>query len=297
MISLRFVRSGCAGVLLMALVAVSAASAQTDESWEVTYAVRLRSATGKPVTLRLALPYGDDEQSISEVKVNARGLRSDVVSGDEPEIVLRGAVLGGRRVSVSYRVRLRRVPRTPPRVWDANDPPIEVLSELAPAPLFPSRSILVRDFLETHAAPRIAAPGDMIPAIFAVARKDLARDRGGKSLALDVLRSGTGKRIGIERCFTTFLRCAGYPARFVEGLKLDSSTQRKRVFWTEIWSRGEWWPMSASGGWQSERPAAYLGVVRDGRRIVRLEGEGEVSYAIHAQAVDQAGAVPSKRKR
>jgi hypothetical protein len=141
----------------------------------------------------------------------------------------------------------------------------------------------VREFLETHAGPLLAAgERDVMRAIYNVTRSQLHYDKKGKSLALDVVRRGRGQRIGIERVFTTFLRCARIPARFIEGIKLDSRTKRKRVFWTEAWSDAQWWPVSASRGWIGKRPATFVALTYDGRRAVRIEGEGSVSYTVQA---------------
>ncbi|HYD50156.1 MAG TPA: transglutaminase domain-containing protein [Terriglobales bacterium] len=286
----------CAVAAAIALLAV-ATGAQEREEWRVTYAVRVSDAGPKDTTIRVALPRDDAYQQVDQLEVTSRGMSADIVKGDHPEVVFRGRVSKGKRVSVSYRARLFRYDRTPPPLRPLRDPPVAVLDFLAPAPLFPARSILVREFLETRVAPRIDSGDEVLPAIYAATRKHLDRKGAGASLALDVLRSGEGKRIGIERCFTTLLRCAQFPARFVEGAKLDSTTRQKRVFWTEVWADGDWWPVSASGGWRGRRPAAYLALARDGRRAVKLEGDGELSYIVHTESLTPPARPAKKRRR
>lgn len=281
----------------IALTGSTATAQQQHEVWEVTVAVHVREAAGTPIALHIAVPANDPQQEIDQLAVTARGLATDIVQGDHPEVILRGPVLGGKRVAITYRATLRHEPRTPAKMFATDDPPLEVVESLAPAPLFPSRSILVREFLETKVAPKVTSKEEVLPTIYQVTRKRLTRNKDGKSLALDVIRSGEGKRIGIERCFTTFLRCARFPARFVEGLKLDSTTHRKRVFWTEAWSNGTWLPFSASGGWRGERPAAHLAVTRDGRRVVRLEGDAEIEYWVQAVPLESTLPPPRKAKR
>lgn len=289
-------RCGAAAGLLLWLAFAGTAAAQEHEEWRVTYAVRVSDSDGRPSSIRVALPRDDAYQQMDQLEINARGLTADVVRGDHPEVVFTGPIEKGKRVSVSYRVQLYRFARTPGPVRPPEDPPLSVLDALSPAPLFPSRSILVREFLETQVAPAVRRGEELLPTIFAATRKQIGRERDGASLALDVLRSGEGKRIGIERCFTTLLRCAHFPARFVEGAKLDSTTKRKRVFWTEVWSSGEWWPTSASGGWSGRRPPSYLAVTRDGRRVVKLEGEGAVSYVVQTEPLHLPPSTKTRRK-
>jgi transglutaminase-like putative cysteine protease len=119
-------------------------------------------------------------------------------------------------------------------------------------------------------------------AIFQATREHLVWDRAGKSLTLDVIRSGKGKRIGIERAFATFLRCARIPARLVEGVNLNSTTQRKRVFWTEVWAQDGWWPVSASRGWVGREPKSYVALTRDGQRVLSVDGPISATYSIQA---------------
>jgi transglutaminase-like putative cysteine protease len=123
--------------------------------------------------------------------------------------------------------------------------------------------------------------------ILAAIRREIEHRRDGKSLTLDVLRSRQGKSIGIERVFTTSLRCAGIPARMVEGINLKSSTRRKRVFWTEVWAQGRWWPVSASGGWTGRVPRHYLALARDGARVVEVEGPVEMRYGVQGFGIGE----------
>ncbi|MGH7293029.1 MAG: transglutaminase domain-containing protein, partial [Myxococcota bacterium] len=208
-----------------------------------------------------------------------------VRDGPEPHVMLRGQLKGARRVAVRYTVERRRRLTAMPLVEPLPFPPAELLPALTPGPLFQSRSILVREFLETHVSPVLAADAhsDLLRAIHATTRERLVWASDGKTLPLDVIRSGRGKRIGIERAFTTFLRCADIPARFVEGINLNSSTHHKRVFWTEVWAQEGWWPISASSGWIGREPKSYVALTRDGRRVLRVEeGPVDATYSIQA---------------
>jgi hypothetical protein len=275
---------------LVALVALSGVPAAAfGARWEVTLAVRLSDGNGSPVNVRIALPPASSAQQLAAVDVSGRGFDATIVrEGEHPHVLLAGRLRGARRVAVNFLVDITAPPLTVPPVWPANQPPAPMLPYLRPAPLFQSRSLLVREFLETNAAPLLdSATADPLRAIFTVTRERLARAADGRSLALDVIRRGKGKRIGIERAFTTFLRCARIPARFVEGVRLSSATRKKRTFWTEVWSEGRWWPVSASNGWFGDRPASALAMALDGTRVVSVDGPASVSYSIRARRVQK----------
>lgn len=268
-------------VLLIALLLCGPATA---DEWDVTFAVRVGDAGGKPVEVRIALPPETPSQRVRDVRVEDRGLKTQIIQGEQPEVVVTGAFRKARRIAVTYTVAVTGADATVPAIEPPQDPPLDLYVELSPAPLFPSRSILVREFLEEHAAPLLVdGDRDVMRAIYNVSRTRLQYKSDGKSLPLDVVRRGQGQRIGIERVFTTFLRCARIPARFIEGIKLDSRTKKKRVFWSEAWADSEWWPISASRGWVGKRPATFVALTHDGRRAVRMEGDGTLSYTVQAQ--------------
>lgn len=290
------VRSSAAGAraLLIAALALLAgpatAAPPAPSHWAVTVALRLDGGNGSTVRARIALPPNDELQELGDVTVQARGLKATVVrDGDEPHVELRGKLKGARRVAVTYTVQRQRATGTLPAIVPLEAPPPALLPYLMPSPIFQSRSILVRDFLETNAAPVLAAPGapDLLRVLHQVTRERLTWAGDGKTLTLDVIRSGRGKRIGIERVFTTFLRCAHIPARFVEGINLNSTTQRKRVFWTEVWGQNRWWPVSASSGWIGRLPRAYIALTRDGVRAVQIDAPVTASYAIQARPLPE----------
>lgn len=271
------------------------------ERWEVTVAVRVAAPAGQPVSLRVALPPDGLEQRLLEVQPLARGLRSVVVrDGEDPHVQFEGLVDGSRRVAVTYRVEIDSAATSPegvalPAVAPVEMPSPGLLPFLRPAPLFQSRSILVRQFLERQVAPLLAdGRRSVVEGIFEATRRRLAHGADGKTLPLDVVRRRRGRRIGIERAFTTFLRCARIPARFVEGIRLDSSTSRKRVFWTELWAPNRWWPISASQGWMGQRPATHLAVARDGRRAVHVERPGRATYRVETKRIEDDPALPRR---
>jgi len=201
-------------------------------------------------------------------------------------VTFTGSVRKPRRIAVAYVVETERPSRRFPHVLPVADPAPELLPYLTPARLFQSRSILVREFLETQVGPKVSTHGaNLFQSIFETTRQELAWRGDGKSLALDVIRRRQGKHIGIERAFVTFLRCARIPARFVEGVNLASSTKRKRVFWTEVWADGGWWPVSASRGWIGDLPRSYVGLARDGDRVVVVDGPATASYMVTARPV------------
>jgi transglutaminase-like putative cysteine protease len=263
----------------------AAAAAPTPSHWNVTVAVRIAGGTGAPVSIRLALPADTPAQRIADVAVTGRGLETTVVTeGPEPYVLFRGPLKGARRVAVSYSVDRARGLAAVPAVQPVTAPAPELLPYLAPTPIFQSRSILVRDFLQTSVSPLLgrASNLDLMRAIFQATREQLTWDSRGKSLTLDVLRSGKGNRIGIERVFTTLLRAARIPARLVEGVNLNSATRRKRVFWTEVWAQDRWWPVSASRGWIGREPKSYLALTRDGQKILTVDGGVEATYDVQA---------------
>jgi transglutaminase-like putative cysteine protease len=268
-------------VIACVWLAATAARAVTPGQWEVTVAARVTGGSGRPATIRIALPGDGAWQRITNVDVTARGLTATRQDEPTPHVRLRGKLAGARRIAVTYRVTAERDRAVMPRVTPVPAPTLELLPFLSPAPLFQSRSILVRDFLETHVTPLLAAGAtDLLRAIFTATRRELARTPDGHSLPLDVIRRRQGKRIGIERAFTTFLRCAGIPARFVEGIDLRSRTRRKRAFWTEVWAQDRWWPVSASGGWIGRLPEGYLAVARDGDRILEVDEPLTATYTV-----------------
>jgi transglutaminase-like putative cysteine protease len=251
----------------------------------VTFAVRIGESQGRPVEVRVALPPDTPAQRLSDLRIVGRGLTTQVIQGEHPEVLLTGVVRKSRRVAVSYTVTVEAQERTVPLISPPDDPSLDLYTELSPAPLFPSRSILVREFLEESVGP-VLAEGNrgVMRAIYNVARRRFEHKTKGKSLPLDVLRRGYGQRIGLERLFTTFLRCARIPARFVEGIDLDSRTKRKRVFWTEAWAKEEWWPVSLSRRWLGKRSSDLVALTYDGRRAVQFTGEGTVTYTVQAHA-------------
>ena len=259
--------------------------------WEVTVAVHVEGEGKNRVAVRLALPLPETVRRVTDLEVLPRGLSSDTAADDggAPHVVFTGSVRKPRRVAVSYVVETGRPAAPFPQVLPVADPTPELLPYLAPARLFQSRSILVREFLETTVGPKVRTRGaNVFEAIFETTRQELAWRGNGRSIALDVIRRRQGKRIGIERAFVTFLRCARIPARFVEGVNLASSTRRKRVFWTEVWADGAWWPVSASRGWIGKLPRSYVGLARDGDRVVVVDGPATASYVVTAHPVDDA---------
>jgi hypothetical protein len=259
------------------------------ERWEVTVAVRVAGGGRQQVSLRVALPFPAQTRVVTGVEVTPRGLSARLESTAEASWAeFRGRVATSRRVAVTYTLESTAVAVTLPVVEPVLDPDPALLRFLTPAPLFQSRSILVREFLEKHAGPAVRDGGRPIfEAILAATRGKLKWRRDGKSLTLDVVRRRRGKRIGIERAFVTFLRCARVPARFVEGIDLDSSTRHKRVFWSEVWAAGEWWPVSASRGLVGRLPASWVGLVRDGVRVLEIEEPATASYGVHAHPLTE----------
>jgi len=253
--------------------------------------------TGKPVVIRLALPEDTDAQRVTDLQVAARGFEWSVArEHGEPFLLLHGKLKGARRLAVSYRIARHRQVEVVPPVSPVDPPGPDLVPFLSAAPLFQSRSILVREFLETHAGPAVATAGtDLMRVILAATRNAIEHRKDGKTLVLDVLRRRQAQRIGIERAFTTFLRCARIPARLVEGVNLNASTQRKRVFWTEVWAHNRWWPVSASEGWLGRMPASYLALARNGARVLTVEGGATASYQI--QLPEGKKKAPKRKKR
>ena len=271
--------------VLLSCTAVAAAPSATPSRWEVIVAIRISGGTGAPMAVQLALPADTPTQQVGDVEVTARGLEAEIVrEGAEPHVLLRGKLKGARRVAVRYTVHRTRQLAAVPALQPMPAPPPDLVPFVSPSPIFQSRSILVRDFLETNVSPLLGTPSsaDLMRSIFQVTRERLIWDRAGKSFTLDVIRSGKGKRLGIERAFTTFLRCARIPARLVEGVNLNSTTQRKRVFWTEVWGLDRWWPVSATQGWVGRQPKSYVALTRDGRRVLTVEGPIEAKYSVQA---------------
>jgi hypothetical protein len=266
------------------MLAADASAAAKHAEWEVTIAIRITGGSRDRVRVRLALPADGPARRVKDLEVISRGLMTEVQKGDEPHILFSGRVRTARRVAVTFIVDSASIEEKLPAVVPITDPPADLLPFLGPAPHFQARSILVREFLETHVGPVIKkSSAPFLESIFAVTRRELAWHRDGSGLALDVIRARGGKRIGIERAFTTFLRCAGIPARFVEGLDLKSRTRKKRVFWTEVWAEDTWWPLSASRGWIGRMPRSYVALARNGTRVIEVDGPATASYAVFAQ--------------
>ena len=252
--------------------------------WEVTIALRIEGGTHERVGVRLALPAGGPARRVSGLQVIPRSLTPEIHAGDEPYVLLSGRVSAARRVAVTFILDSAPMEEQPLAVDPISEPTPDLLPFLGAAPLFQARSILVREFLETHVGPVVKKGTDpLLQAIFDATRRELAWHHDGKSLALDVIRARGGKRIGIERAFTTLLRCARIPARFVEGLDLSSHTRKKRVFWTEVWAQDRWWPLSASRGWIGRMPRSYVALARNGKHVLEVRGPAKVSYTVLAQ--------------
>jgi hypothetical protein len=54
------------------------------------------------------------------------------------------------------------------------------------------------------------------------------------------------------------------------------------VFWTEVWRDSQWGPVSVSRGWLGKRSAKLVALTYDGRRAVRMQGDGTVTYTVQA---------------
>jgi len=270
------------------LLAANVAVAAKSEVRDVTLAVRVVGDGETPVELRIAVPPTTDWQQVTDLRVKARGFKSMISrTEDDSHVALKGTLKGARRIAVSFRVQTTPKRRPVPPIEPVGFVEPKLFRYLGPSPIFQSRSILVREFLEQYVAPTIpAADGALMRPILAATREHLEWKKGGKSLTLDVIRSGGGQRIGIERAFATFLRSARIPARFVEGINLDSSTRRKRVFWTDVWADDKWWPVSASRGWIGRRPSEYVALAWNGDKAVRADGAVEVSYAVYVRSVE-----------
>jgi hypothetical protein len=275
---------------LAALVAPAcrqSASAIATIQWEVTVAVRLTPTGKEPVAIRIAAPPDNARQRLMSVDVSPRGLEvTDKRQGEHPYLLLRGKLTRPRRAAVTYRVETSVQAELVPPIGPLTTVDQNLLPYLAPTPLLQSRSLLVREFLEDHVTATLhnGKAGLMQP-ILAATQREIQHRRDGKSLVLDTIRRRQARRIGIERTFTTFLRCAGIPARFVEGINLKSKTKHKQVFWTEAWSQGKWWPVSASEGWLGRLPARYLAMTSDGARVVTVEGPVNARYSVQAVRV------------
>lgn len=272
-------------------VAGGAAPGDGERRWEVTFAIRLPGDSGRRVSARLALPRPGFERTVDGVEVTGRGLDSEVtLEGGDPHVLLRGTPKTARRVAVRYELTSRRLVLTPPAVIPLDFPPPELLPYLAPSRVFQSRSLLVREFLETRVAPALDAPnGGLLRPIYEQTRAALRWQARGKTLPLEVIRRGGGQRLGIERSFVTLLRCARIPARLAEGIDLEGKTRQKRVFWTEAWSDGRWWPVSASRGWFGRMPASYVPLTVDGNPVLSTDPPGDVAYQVHSARL---GALP-----
>jgi transglutaminase-like putative cysteine protease len=236
---------------------------------------------------------------VSDLEIDHRGLDALITpDGDAPHVRFRGRIKGSRRLAVTYRVaRDRRLDVVPP-IHSVEAPDASILPYVRATPLLQSRSILVREFLEAHVTPALRdANGDLMRAIFNATRGSIEHDAKGKTLVLDVVRSRRAQRIGIERAFATFLRCARIPARLVEGIDLKKKTKRKRVFWTEVWAAGRWWPVSASGGWVGRLPASHLALSRDGVRVLVAEGRVDASYRVETRSLDAKPKTPKGKTR
>jgi hypothetical protein len=281
---------GLIGCLALLAITASAEGAGPERHWEVTFAIRMKGGTGKRLSARLALPRPGFDRRIDNVEVIARGLESSVLAeGEDPHVLLRGSFKGSRRVAVRYELASRSLDLRPPPVRPVELPPPDLLVHLSPTRILQSRSLLVREFLETHVAPAIDDPdGDLLQPIFAQTRQTLTWKRRGKTFPLEVIRRGGGQRLGIERSLVTFLRCARVPARLAEGIDLERKTRRKRVFWTEVWSQGRWWPVSASGGWFGRLPRSWVPLTLDGAPVLTVDPPVEASLDVHATRVGTA---------
>jgi len=263
------------------------------QRWDVTFAIRVGAAKPSPLAMRLALPVRDHGQTTNDVVVTARGLLAEVQDAPPaPHVLFGGKLDGARRVAVSYRVTTER--QSEPRaveVQPVEAPDATLLPYLAATPIFQARSIIVREFLETHVSPLLEAdqPPDLLRAIFTATRQQIEPASDGKTLVLDVVRRKRAQRLGIERAFTTFLRCAGVPARLVEGVDLASTTRRKRAFWTEVWTGERWAAASASRGWIGRVPPSWVALSRDGARVLEVEPAGDddlkATYVVEAEQV------------
>lgn len=269
---------------------VAVAAPKPWQRWEVTLALRITGTNGKPSTVRVALPRDSATRKISDLTTSARGWNTDVVlDSDDPHIVFSGKAKNARRFATTFQVASQAAHGMVGQVRPVDAPAAALVPYLNPSPLFQSRSILVREFLELYVAPSLAGgQQDLLRAIYDATRGQIEYRRDGKSLTLDVIRRRQGKRIGIERAFVTFLRCARIPARLVEGIDLRSSTQRKRRFWTEVWAGDRWIAVSASQGWIGKLPASYLALARDGRRIVTIDGPGKGTYVVQVRRLKEA---------
>lgn len=276
-------------IAVSSLLTAEVAVAVKPELRDVTLAARVVGDGETPIELRIAVPPTTTWQQVTDVRVKSRGFKSMISRGDEnPHVTLQGKVKGARRVAVSFRVQTTPQREPVPAIESVGFVELDLFNYLRPSPIFQSRSILVREFLEKYVAPTVTdAGGAIMRPIFEATRKELKWKKGGKSLTLDVIRSGGGQRIGIERAFTTFLRCARVPARFVEGIKLESMTRRKRVFWTEVWAKGTWFPVSASRGWIGRRPGGYVALAWNGDKAIKAKGASEVSYRVHVRSVER----------
>jgi hypothetical protein len=276
------------GLIAASLLLAADPTAAKTEVRDVTLAARVVGDGETPIELRIAVPPSTDWQQVTDLRVKARGFKSMIARTDEnPHVSLKGTLEGARRVAVSFRVQTTPKRKPVPPIEPVGFVELALFRYLRPSPIFQSRSILVREFLERHVAPTVAAAdGALMRPILTATREQLKWKKDGKSLTLDVIRSGGGQRIGIERAFTTFLRCARVPARFVEGIDLDGSTRRKRVFWTDVWAQHTWWPVSASRGWIGRRPSSYVALTWDGNKAVQAKGATEVSYTVNVRAVE-----------
>ena len=271
----RAVLSADGAALLAARSGACRVAAASPLRWDVTVAIHVTGGTGAPMHVRLALPADTETQQIGALEVAARGLEATVV----------------RDPLQPYRRGARRVERLAPHrgalcglsdagvVAGAGGPTRPGAGAGArgvpgPSPLFQSRSILVRDFLSRTSA-RARRRRQHRPDARDLPSDPRAAHLGPRRQEPHARRAPQRHRQA-RRASSASSRpfCAARIFRPVwsKGMNLNSTTRRKRVFWTEVWAQNRWWPVSASRGWVGREPYSYVAVTRDGQRVLAVDG-------------------------
>jgi hypothetical protein len=262
--------------------------ADSNGSWLVELRIDARGQGGRG-SVRAAFPSSDGMQRVDDAYRIADRLEFSVRDTPGGRLgIWSGQLDGVHQLSAAFRLQLVPLSQDPDEMGLVGDvSPLLVPSEIGvlygrPEPDLPSGSRAIEDLLESLRLP----PGEdgigRVRTVFAFVADEVATERTGSNDALLTLSAHEGNEHGKARLLVTALRGAGFPARVIRGLRIDSGSDPLPATWCEVYVGERWLVLSPTLGFFGNRPRGLVALSRGTAPLVEGTGVTALSYRYRA---------------